>query len=186
MNRERLAWSVSVVLIGILAFQIPGTLAQRDDDYAFVRTLVDIHRQVASNYVDKVDEEKLRQGAIAGMLEQLDPYSVYVPPAREEEFNHLLEGSFKGVGIQLDKDKKTGDIIVVSPIEGSPAFKAGVFAGDVILKVNGEELDRTLKLEEIIKKIAGPLGSEVFMTVRHATGEVVDLKLTRQEIVMPT
>src|SRR4051812_25007140 len=185
MHRERFAWSVSVVLVTLLAFQIPGSFAQRDDDYAFVRTLVDIHRQVASNYVDKVDEEKLRQGAIAGMLEQLDPYSVYVPPAREEEFNHLLEGSFKGVGIQLDKDKKTGDIIVVSPIEGSPAFKAGVQAGDVILKVNGEELDHTLKIEDIIKRIAGPLGSEVVMSLRHQTGETVELKLTRQEIVLP-
>ena len=186
MNREKFAWTVSVVLVALLAFQIPGSLAQRDDDYAFVRTLVDIHRQVATNYADPVDEEKLRQGAIGGMLEELDPYSIYVPPAREEEFNRLLEGSFKGVGIQLDKDKKTGDVIVVSPIEGSPAFKAGVFAGDVIVKVNGEELDRTLKLEEIIKRIAGPLGSEVTLTVRHQTGETVDLKLKRQEIVLPT
>jgi carboxyl-terminal processing protease len=185
MHRERFAWSVSVVLVTLLAFQIPGTFAQRDDDYAFVRTLVDIHRQVATNYVEKVEEEKLRQGAIAGMLEQLDPYSVYVPPAREEEFNHLLEGSFKGVGIQLEKDKKTGEVIVLSPIEGSPAFKAGVFAGDAILKVNGEELDRTLKIEDIIKRIAGPIGSEVALTLRHQTGEMIDLKLTRQEIILP-
>jgi carboxyl-terminal processing protease len=186
MNRERFAWSVSVVLVALLAFQVPGSFAHRDDDYAFVRTLVDIHRQVASNYVENVDEEKLRQGAIAGMLGELDPYSIYVPPAREEEFNRLLEGSFKGVGIQLDKDKKTGDVIVVSPIEGSPALKAGVFAGDIIQKVNGEELDRAAKLEEIIKKIAGPLGSQVTLTVKHQTGETVELTLMRQEIVLPT
>src|SRR5690348_17920556 len=74
MNRERIAWLVSVVLIALLAFQLPGTLAQREDDYAFVRTLVDIHRQVVNNYVDPVDEDKLHQGAIDGMMEQLDPF----------------------------------------------------------------------------------------------------------------
>src|SRR2546421_9471809 len=103
MNRERLAWTISVVLMALLAFQLPGTMAQRDDDYAFVRTLIDIHRQVANNYVDPVDEAKLREGAIDGMLGQLDPFSVYVPPAKQEEFDRLLEGSFKGVGIQLNQ-----------------------------------------------------------------------------------
>src|SRR6478736_984038 len=119
MNREKLAWTVSLVLIGILAFSIPGTLAQRDDDYSFVRTLVDIHRQVSGNYVDPVDEAKLRQGAIDGMLGELDPFSVYVPPARQEEFDRMLEGSFKGVGIQLNqREDGNGPIEVVTPIDG--------------------------------------------------------------------
>src|SRR3954467_7709329 len=146
MNREKFAWTVSLVLIGLLAFSIPGTLAQRDDDYSFVRTLVDIHRQVASNYVDSVDESKLRQGAIDGMLGELDPYSVYVPPANQEAFDRMLEGSFKGVGIQLDT-KDDGRIEVVTPIDGSPAFKAGVMAGDVILKVNGESIENMRQTE---------------------------------------
>jgi carboxyl-terminal processing protease len=183
MNRERTAWLVSVVLIALLAFQLPGSLAQRDDDYAFVRTLVDIHRQVARDYVEPVDEEKLRQGAIDGMLEQLDPFSVYVPPKRQEEFDRLLEGTFKGVGIQLDQ-ADNGEIRVISPIEDSPAFKAGVLAGDVVLKVNGEDL-RGQKLKDVIARIsAGPL--DVTMRVRHPTGEEVELRMTRQEIVMPT
>src|SRR3984957_2548167 len=125
MNRERMAWLVRIALLAMLAFQLPGSLAQRDDDYAFVRTLVEIHRQVAANYVEPVDEDKLREGAIDGMLEQLDPYSVYVPPKKQEEFDRMLEGTFKGVGIQLDQ-ADNGDIEVVSPIEDSPAFKAGV------------------------------------------------------------
>src|SRR5450432_2302734 len=103
MNREKFAWTASVVLLVVLAFEIPGTLAQRDDDYAFVRTLVDIHRRVADNYVDPVDEAKLNQGAIDGMLEQLDPFSVYVPPDRTEDFDRMLSGRFKGVGIKLDQ-----------------------------------------------------------------------------------
>src|SRR5205823_12221080 len=142
MNRERLAWMVSLFLIALLAFQLPGSLAQRDDDYSFVRTLVDIHRRVAANYVDPVDEAKLRSGAIDGMLGQLDPFSVYVPPAKQEEFDRLLEGSFKGVGVQINqREEGNGPIEVVTPIDGSPAFKAGVQAGDLILAVNGESIE---------------------------------------------
>ncbi len=184
MNRERMAWLVSIALLAMLAFQLPGTLAQRDDDYSFVRTLVEIHRQVGSNYVEPVDEDKLRQGAIDGMLEQLDPYSIYVPPKKQEEFDRMLEGTFKGVGIQLDQ-ADNGDIQVVSPIEDSPAFKAGVLAGDVILRINGKEI-KGKKLKDVIADIGnGPL--KVTMRVRHATGEVVDIpEMTRQEIVLST
>ncbi len=103
------------------------------------------------------------------MLGKLDPYTVYVPPAQQEAFDRMLEGSFKGVGIQLEQDEKTLQIEVVTPIEGSPAFKAGVMASDVILKVNGEDL-AGLRLPDVIKKIAGPLGSPVTLTVRHVDG----------------
>jgi carboxyl-terminal processing protease len=184
MNREKMAWTVSVLLIALLAFQLPGTLAQRDDDYAFVRTLVDIHRQVVNNYVDGVDEEKLHEGAIDGMLGQLDPFSVYVPPSKQEDFDRMLEGSFKGVGIQLNP-LPDGKIEVVTPIDGSPAFKAGVMAGDIILKVNGESIEG-LKLPEVIKKISGKLGTEVKLTVKHETGEEVELSMNREEIIVPT
>src|SRR5471032_1324600 len=115
MNREKFAWSASIVLLSVLAFQIPGSLAQRDDDYSFVRTLIDIHRRVADNYVDPVEESKLHQGAIDGMLAGLDPFSVYIPPARQEDFDRMLEGSFKGVGIELNQ-KDDGQIEVVTPI----------------------------------------------------------------------
>ena len=185
MNREKLAWVVSVVLVAVLAFQLPGSMATRDDDYAWVGTLVDIHRRVADNYVEPVNEDELREGAIKGLLEKLDPYTVYVPPAEQEAFDRMLEGSFKGVGIQLEQDEKTLEIVVVTPIEGSPAFKAGVMAGDIIEKVNGEPIANQ-RLPDVIKKIAGPLGSPVTLTVRHVTGEVVDLTMTRQEIIIPT
>jgi carboxyl-terminal processing protease len=184
MNREKFAWIVSMVLVVILALQIPGSLASRDDDYTFVRTLVDIHRQVSSNYVEPIEEDKLREGAIDGMLGQLDPFSIYVPPSKQEDFDRMLENSFRGVGIQLDQ-KEGGPIEVVTPIDGSPAFKAGVQAGDVILKVNGESIEG-LKMQEVIKKIQGKVGSEVALTVRHLTGEEVDLKMNREDIVIPT
>ncbi len=185
MNREKFAWLGSVLLIAVLAFQIPGTLAQRDDDYAFVRTLVDIHRQVQQNYVEPTDESALREAAISGMLSKLDPFSVYIAPARQEDFDRMLEGSFKGVGIELDQKGENGPIEVVSPIEGSPAFKAGIMAGDTILAVDGENIEGE-RLPDVIKRIGGPLGTKVTLKVRHATGEEQDITMTRQEIVVPT
>jgi len=184
MNREEFAWLVSIALISILAFQTPGIFAHRDDDYTFVRALIDIHRQISANYVDPVDEQKLQQGAIDGMLGQLDPYSIYVPPARQKEFDGLLEGSFEGVGIQLDQSDK-GEPEVVSPIDDSPAFKAGILAGDRILKVNGDDI-HNLPLKDVIDKIKGPIGSDVTLTVRHTDGQIVNLTMTRQEVVVPT
>jgi len=184
MNREKVAWSISAVLLGTLAFHLPGTLAQREEDYAFVRTLVDIHRQVSGNWVEPIDQERLREGAINGMLSELDPFTVYVPPSRQEEFDRMLDGSFKGVGVQLNQ-LENGQIEVVTPIEGSPAFKAGVKAGDVILKVNGEGVEGQ-RLPDVIKRVGGKIGTEVTLTVRHVGGEVQDLKMVRDEIVVPT
>lgn len=184
MNRERFAWIASLTLICLLAFNLPGTLAQRDDEYSFVRVLVDIQRQVTNNYVDTVDVNQLREAAINGMLSQLDPYSVYVPPAQQESFDRMLDGSFRGVGIQLDQ-LNDGTIEVVSPIDGSPAFEAGVMAGDVILKVNGEAIAGQ-RLEDVVKRITGQTDSTVTLTLRHTTGEIVDLTMKRQEIMVPT
>lgn len=185
MSRERTAWTVSVMVIGLLAFQLPGSLAQRDDDYAWIRTLVDVHRYVADNYVDTVDEEKLRQGAIKGMLDELDPYTIYVPPAKEDDFRRMLGGSFRGVGIELTQDPKTLIVEVVSPIEGSPAFRAGVLAGDVILQVNGEDV-AGMRIDDISNKIKGPVGTEVSLTVKHVASGMETLTMTRQDIVVPT
>ena len=151
MNREKFAWTVSVLLVAVLAFEVPqGLSAQRDNDYAFVRTLMDIDRQVVNNYVEPVDNSKLETGAINGLLGQLDPFTIYVPPSKQEEFDNTLEGSFKGVGIQLNQ-RDDGKVQVVTPIDGSPAFKAGIEAGDIIEKVNGDSIEG-LRLEDVMKR----------------------------------
>ena len=184
MNREKLAWILSLILIAMLAFQLPGSMAHRDDDYAFVKTLIDVHRQVSTNYVEPIDEDKLRNGSVNGMMGELDPYSVYIPAAKAEEFDSMLEGSFKGVGIELSQ-LENGDIQVVSPIPDSPAHKAGVQAGDIILSVNGIDI-KGKKIADVQAIIKGPLGSAVKLNVRHSDGKEIELNMTRQEIVMPT
>jgi carboxyl-terminal processing protease len=183
LTRERFAWLLGSLLLAVLAFQLNGTLAHRDDDYAFARTLLDVHRQVSRNYVENIDDDKLRLAAIKGMMSQLDPYSEYVPPADQEQYDRAISGRLKGIGVTLNQ-AENGDIRIISPIEGSPAFHAGVMAGDIILAVNGEST-RNLKIEEVQKKIFnGPL--DVTLRLKRETGEEVDLKMTRQEIELPT
>ena len=184
MNREKLAWSASVALLALLAFQVPGTLAQRDDDYAFVRTLVDIHRRVADNYVDPVDESKLNQGAIDGMLDQLDPFSVFVPPARQDDFDRMLTGNFKGVGIRFDQ-RPDGAFEIITPLDGSPAARAGIQPGDLLLAVDGKSLEN-VRLIELPRLVGGALNTRVTLTVRHPDGTQASYTLTRAEVHTPT
>ncbi len=183
MNREKLAWLFSGVMLCFLALQVPGSFAQRDDDYAFVRTLVDIYRHVGTNYVEPVDEQKLQQAAIGGMLDSLDPHTIYIPADKQDAFNDALDGSFKGVGIKLNLTD-AGQIEVITPIDDSPAWKAGVRPGDVIVKVNGESVVGQ-RLEDVIPKIQGPSGTEVTLTMKRSGDETVDLTMQRQEFVVP-
>ena len=93
--------------------------------------------------------------------------------------------SFEGVGIQLNQDEKTKEVEIITPIEGSPAFKAGVYAGDVILKVNGEIGGRPFHSRGH-QENQGKVNTSVTLRVRHTTGEEVDLTMNREEIVVPT
>jgi carboxyl-terminal processing protease len=180
MNREKFAWSASIVLLAVLTFQIPSSLAQRDDDYAFVRTLLEVRRQVVDNWVEPVDETKLHDAAINGMLETLDPYSNYFPPAEQTAFDNYLAGKFRGIGIELQQHTN-GDIEIVTPIEGSPAAAAGVQAGDVLTGVDGKPIGK-IKVDDLVKQITGPVGSEVSITVRHMDRSEQTYKLTRQDV----
>ena len=183
MNREKLAWSASVALLAVVAFQVPGTLAQRDDDYAFVRTLADVHRRVADNYVDPVDEAKLKQASIEGMLEQLDPYTNYVPPEHRDAFDQMLTGNFKGVGIKFDQ-RPDGTFEVVTPVDGSPAAASEIEPGDTLLAVDGKPLIG-LTREQLPELIRGPIDTDVTLTVRHPDGRLAEVKLKRAEVHQP-
>jgi carboxyl-terminal processing protease len=183
MRRQRIAWILSLLLLALAALPHGGLLANRDDDYRFVRTLVDIHRQVAAHYVEPVDQARLQQAAIDGMLGQLDPFTVYVPPARTKEFDRALEGSFEGVGIQINQ-RENGQIEVIAPIEGSPAFKAGIQPGDILSKVNGDSLEG-LRIDAVVKKITGEAGTSVTLTMQRG-GQSLDFTMKRQQVVVPT
>lgn len=185
MNRERITWLASGAIICYLALQVPGSMAQRDQDFSFVRTLVDIYRNVDTNYVEDVERKKLETAAINGMLKSLDDYTMYVPPDKQDEFNAALDGNFKGVGVRLNVNAE-GQIEVVTPIDDSPAWKAGILPGDIIVKVNGESVVG-MRLEDVIPKVQGPSGTAVTLTVKRGKKDeqTLDIAMTRSEFQVP-
>lgn len=143
----------------------------------------DVWSRLNRFYIDKkaIDSQKMVYGAISGMVASLgDPYTVFLPPTQNKEAKDDLGGKFEGIGIQLGiKDKK---IVIVAPLKGTPAEKAGLKAGDTILKVDGKEVFN-LPLPEVVSKIRGPKGSSVNLTVyRNESSSSADFKVNRDTI----
>lgn len=145
--------------------------------------LAEAYKLLSEDYVDKskLDPKKLSQGAVKGMMEALDdPYSSYVDPKAHKLAMSDFEGKFEGIGAVISiKDKQ---LTVVSPIAGSPAEKAGIRAGDKILKINGESTTK-MTLIEATSKIRGPKGTAVKLVILHTDeAEPVEIEVVRDEI----
>ncbi|MCL2645502.1 MAG: S41 family peptidase [Phycisphaerales bacterium] len=148
------------------------------DSYKVFDTLVDIRSQILHNYVETVDDKKLMDGAIQGMLKTLDPYSNYFSKEELASFDRVVHGQFSGIGAEISQDIN-GNFIIISPLEDSPSLKAGIYAGDRILKIDGENVE-DLSLKELISRISGTPGSQVVMTVLHQGDKIpVDVTITR-------
>jgi carboxyl-terminal processing protease len=139
---------------------------------------------VEQNYVEEVKDKDLIYGAIKGMLETLDPHSNFLPPEIFKDMKIDTSGKFGGVGIEIGQ--KDSVLTVVSPIEDTPAFKAGIKAGDKILKINGEST-KGLSLVEAVAKMRGKKGSDVLLSIwREGLEKPREYKLTRAEIKIAT
>lgn len=138
---------------------------------------------VKSKFLGKLDQQKMVYGAISGMLQSLgDPYTVFMSPDEAKQFNADLKGEFDGIGAEIEA--KDGYLIIVAPLSGSPAEHAGLKAKDAILKIDGNDVTE-MTFYEAINKIRGPKGSTVTLTIVHdGTKESVDIKVTRDTIVV--
>ncbi|NRG26355.1 peptidoglycan-binding protein [Bacillus circulans] len=136
---------------------------------------------ILQNYVENVDKQKLEDGAIRGMLATLeDPYSVYMDQEAAKQFEQALDSSFEGIGaeISIEEDK----MIIVSPIKGSPAEKAGIKAQDQIISVNGENVEGK-DLNDVIGQIRGEKGSKVELEIKRATvDKPLKMEIVRDEV----
>ncbi|HEX6550238.1 MAG TPA: S41 family peptidase [Gammaproteobacteria bacterium] len=145
-----------------------------------VRLLVDVMQLVKQDYVQPVDDKTLIHNAIRGVLSGLDPHSAFMDKSDFDQMQTFTTGDFNGLGIEVGVDQ--GQIVVISPIDDTPAAKAGVRAGDAILRVNGTALDG-MTLDQAVKLIRGEPGSQVTLTVMHPnTDKPVDIKLTRAQV----
>lgn len=152
-----------------------------------IKRLLEAMELIEAKYVRDVDREVLLNGAIKGMVESLeDPYSVYMTPAEFESFMISVDGAFEGVGLSLGLDEETGEVIVVSPIEGTPAQKAGIRPKDIIIKVDDVEL-KGKKLDDAVSLIRGPKGEKVTIYVkRQGVKDILKFDLVRDNIVLKT
>jgi carboxyl-terminal processing protease len=169
MKRFRLAvllagaFGAGLALGGLEAEATP----EQHNPYQAVSQLGRVLVQVENHYVDPVERGKLVEGAIKGMVDNLDPHSSYLPPEEWRQFQSDTEGKFGGVGLEVDG---RGDkLIVIAPIEGSPAFRAGIKSGDQIIAVDGEDVVGQ-PLDKVVKKMRGAAGTKVKITVHRESG----------------
>ncbi len=152
----------------------------KDAAYETLQTFTNILAIVQKNYVEEVSTEQLVEGAINGMLTSLDPHSAYLTPDLYKELQVDTKGSFGGLGIEITV--RNGVLTVVAPIEDTPASRAGVKAGDQVIKIDGE-FTKDMTLVEAVKKMRGPKGSKVVISIkREGVNALFDVSLVREVI----
>ena len=140
----------------------------------------DVFERIRSSYVEEVDEEKLIQSAISGMLSSLDPHSNFMAAEEFDTMRIQTRGEFGGLGIEVTQEN--GFVKVVTPIDDTPAEKAGIQSGDFITQVDGEAM-LGMSLSDAVDLMRGPIGSEIVLTiVREGTEEPFDVTIIRDQI----
>jgi carboxyl-terminal processing protease len=180
--RFRYAFLVTLVFLLGLSIGLVGSRkvgAVTDGIYENLKVFTDVLSIIQKDYVDaeKTDSEDLVYGAVGGMLETLDPHSSFMPPDVFKEAQFDTKGKFEGLGIQIEMRE---DILtVVSPIEGTPAWDAGIKPEDQILEIDGEPT-KTMTLMETVRRLRGPKGTEVTITImREGFDKAEDFTITR-------
>lgn len=148
------------------------------------KKLEEVYGKIKSDYVDNIDDKKLMEGAINGLVTNLDPHSSYLDIDAQKDFTAATSGEFSGVGI--DTGMEDGLVRVVSPIEDSPAYKAGLKTGDLVFEIDGKNV-KGMTLSEAINKIRGPKGTTVKLSVlRKKTATPLSFSIVRETIKNPS
>jgi carboxyl-terminal processing protease len=179
MKNNYLVYSFIVLFLG---FSLQSK-SQNESDFEIMKNIeifIDIYKKINSNYVDDIQHGKVMNIAIEEMLAELDPYTVYIPEAKMEDYKYMTTGQYGGIGAVIHKREEYVEI--AEPYEGSPAEMAGLQAGDIILEIDGESAmnKSTSDVSDILK---GQAGTEVVLLVRKPeTNEEKEIKIMRKEI----
>ncbi|QGJ69173.1 Carboxy-terminal processing protease CtpA [Planctomycetales bacterium 10988] len=159
--------------------------AKEDEYLELFRSFVDTLDQIERNYVTEIDRQKLLTAAINGMIQELDPYSSYIEPEEINQFRTSVESRFGGIGIQIGMNQR-GEIEIISPLVGSPAYRNGLHAGDVIVKINDESTEG-FTLDDAVNRLKGEAGSSVRLTIRQVyLNKERTVSLTREVVKIQT
>jgi len=168
------------LVVGVGLGVMMQTAVSSDNVYEQVRKFNDVLNTASRNYVDDVDSQKLTEAAIKGMLDELDPHSVYIPAKEMQKVEEDFRGSFEGVGVEFDIVADT--ITIVSPIAGGPSEALGIQAGDKIVRINDTSSVK-LTREDVPKKLRGQKGTVVKVHIRRSgESELLVFDITRDKI----
>src|SRR5579863_4680878 len=184
MKRHR--WSITLAVSLVACFLVLQEVAVRraqalsNDTYQELDTFASVLAIVQKNYVEPVSTKQLIDGAISGMLASLDPHSAYLTPDLYRDLEVETRGSFGGLGIEITI--KNGALTVVAPIEDTPAYRAGLKAGDQIIKID-DDFTKDMSLTDAVKRMRGPKGSKIKLTLhRNNVPELFTVTLARDVI----
>jgi carboxyl-terminal processing protease len=176
---------MSAVMIASVSMVACAPARAQDQDrevYRLLELLGDALAKIRSNYVEDVDDKKLIEAGINGMLSSLDPHSNFLSPERVKQMEVDIRGEFGGLGIEVTMEN--GFVKVVTPIDDTPAARAGVRPGDLISHIDGEPV-LGLSLTEAVKKMRGRVGSDIVLTmIREGEAEPFDITITRDIITV--
>src|SRR5688572_21523237 len=174
---RKIALGATALLLAVLPF---GAFSQNTSEtYRQLNLFGEVFERVRADYVEEVTDQKLIESAINGMLTSLDPHSSYLSPKDFQDMQVQTKGEFGGLGIEVTMEE--GLIRVVSPIDDTPAARAGVLPGDIITHLDGEPV-LGLTLAEAVDKMRGPANTEIKLTIRRASKEPFDLVVKRDVI----
>lgn len=174
-----------LLLVGCAALVLGGSAAAvssqtpRNETFRMLELFGDVVGIVEQAYVVPVDNKKLIEAALAGMMTALDPHSNYLPPSNYDELRERTEGQYSGVGLTISADG--GMVKVISPMDDSPAAKAGVQAGDVISSIEGQNA-AGLTVSQVSEKLRGAVGTSVKVTFLRDGSDPLEVTLTREVI----
>ena len=193
-KRQRIYRTIMlIVVVALITFVVTTTLMYNGSIKYIVSTkstsssgvakkidllLATITELIEEKYIGEINEEELVDGALRGMVESIgDAYTVYYSKEELEDFTTSTLGNFVGIGVYMQANLETGEIDIISPIEGSPAEEAGIKAGDQILKADGKEYTAD-KLDELSNHIKGEEGTEVTLTIKRGE-DIIDIAVKR-------
>ena len=169
------------ILLYFIIFSMPINVKSSTDVYEKIDLFGEVLEKIKKEYVDDVDQSEAIDSAINGVLQSLDPYSAYMSPELFENMQTDTQGKFGGLGIEIGME--SGVVKVISPIDGTPAAKAGIKAGDYIVKI-GKTQVQGKSLMEAVKLMRGPVGSSIELTIRRKGEKKALIKKVVREIIV--
>src|SRR3954453_12563147 len=182
MPRRNFFAIVMVGAVSLFCWQATHGAKPKDEMMELYGLFVDAVEQVESHYVRPVDRRELLESALKGMLQNLDPHSAYINTSEWKQFKRQIEGRFGGIGIQVGRAPAPSRLKVIAPMVGTPAYEAGVLAGDLIMEIDGQSSEG-MNPDKAVEVLTGRPGTQVKLQVLHEGDEKAETRRMPRAII---